>query len=73
MAKQKTFYMLRVRMSSTEQWSEPEQFLTRRARNAAASFARVIGGIHTHSYEERRAVAEEASTNARGATPSVSA
>ena len=46
-------YMLRCRRDDNSDWCEPEEFPTRRARDMAGSFARIIGGLRTHSYEEK--------------------
>lgn len=48
-------FMLRTRLNDEDEWSEPQAFRTRRERDKAGSFARIIGGIRTHSYEETRA------------------
>lgn len=58
----KLFYMLRVRLADGDPWFEPEEFQTRKQRDTAAAFARVLVGMRTHSYEERRAVADQAGT-----------
>lgn len=62
----KTIYFLRTRFDDSEPWSEPEPFRSRKARDNAASQARIIGGIRTHSYEERmkKEAAEELLANA---------
>ena len=49
----KTIYMLRIRFSDNEDWGEPEAFKTRKRRDHCASTNRIIGGIRTHSYEEK--------------------
>lgn len=52
--KLKTVYALRVRPDDESPWSEPFYFRTRRQRDRDASLNRVIGGIRTHSYEEKK-------------------
>lgn len=48
-----TRYLLRSRMTDDEPWSNPEEFGTRRDRDRAAKFARIIGGIRVWSIDER--------------------
>lgn len=50
----KTVYALRIRMDDKDPWSEPDYFRTRKQRDRAASTNRIIGGIRTHSYEEKK-------------------
>ena len=49
----KLVYRLRLRGSDGDTWGEPETFTTRKQRDTAASYARIIGGYRTYSYEER--------------------
>ena len=51
--RKRTAYALRVRMSDTETWSEPTLYATRRDRDNAERLNRCLGGIRTHSYEEK--------------------
>lgn len=44
-------FILRTRVNDDAEWGEPEVFATRRQRDKAASFARIIGGLRTHSFE----------------------
>lgn len=50
----KTVYVLRVRPSDSVVWSEPEYYRTRKERDREAAVNRVLGGIRTHSYEEKK-------------------
>jgi hypothetical protein len=46
-------YLLRVRQSDTDEWSQPEEFATRKERDRSAVLARAWCGFRTHSWEER--------------------
>ena len=50
----KTVYVLRVRLSDEESWGEPEYYRTREERDKTERFNRVLGGVRTHSYEEKK-------------------
>lgn len=52
--KLKTVYVLRTRPSDSCVWSEPEYYRTRKERDQIGSMNRVLGGIRTHSYEEKK-------------------
>lgn len=52
-AKLKTVYVLRVRRNDSEPWSQPSYYRSRKERDADARMNRIIGGIRTHSYEEK--------------------
>lgn len=54
----KTIYCLRVRPDDNSEWSEPEYYQTRQERDRNASVNRILGGIRTHSYEEKKTRAE---------------
>jgi hypothetical protein len=54
----KTVYVLRVRSDESEPWGEPEYYRTRKERNQTAAMNRILGGIRTHSYEEKRTLEE---------------
>lgn len=54
----KTVYVLRVRSDGRSPWGEPEYYRTRRERDRYASVNRIIGGIRTHSYQEKKSLAE---------------
>lgn len=45
-------HVLRTRLDDNSPWSDPQEYDTKRERDKAAAFARVIGGIRTHSYFE---------------------
>lgn len=49
----KTVYCLRIRPDDESDWSNPTYYQKRRNRDHDASFNRIIGGIRTHSYEEK--------------------
>lgn len=51
----KTVYVLRIRPDDNSEWGEPEYYRTRRERDRTAYVNRIIGGIRTHSYEEKKA------------------
>lgn len=57
-AKTKTVYCLRVRLSDEEPWSETEYYRTRRKRDRTATVNRVLGGIRTHSFQEKKTAEE---------------
>lgn len=50
----KTVYVLRVRADESQPWSEPEYYRTRKERNEVERMNRCLGGIRTHSYEEKK-------------------
>lgn len=54
----KLVYCLRVRMDDSAPWSDPEYYRTRRERDRVAATNRILGGIRTHSFEERKTPAE---------------
>lgn len=56
--KLKTVYCLRVRMDDESHWGEPEYYRTKRERDRVASMNRVLGGIRTHSFQERKPTEE---------------
>lgn len=51
--RKKTEYCLRTRANDAEPWSDEAVYSTRKARDAEAAFARIIGGFRTHSYQRR--------------------
>lgn len=57
----KTVYVLRIRPDDNSEWGEPEYYRSRKERDRTASVNRIIGGIRTHSYEEKKTVEEAAS------------
>ena len=54
--RRRTVYMLRVRFTDPDEWSEPGEYTTRKERDYNAALNRIIGGIRTWSYEESRIV-----------------
>lgn len=50
----KTVYVLRVRPDDDSPWGDPEYYRTRKERNETERLNRVLGGIRTHSYEEKK-------------------
>jgi hypothetical protein len=50
----KTVYVLRIRADESEPWGAPEYYRTRKERDRVAAENRVLGGIRTHSYEEKK-------------------
>jgi hypothetical protein len=48
-----TIFYLRTRFSDDDEWMNPEGFVSRKMRNDAAAHDRIIGGLRTHSYEEK--------------------
>lgn len=50
----KTVYVLRVRPDDDSHWSEPTYYRKRKERDRDRSINRVLGGIRTHSYEEKK-------------------
>lgn len=49
-----TVYCLRIRYSDSDPWSEPDYYRTRKERNDTERINRCLGGIRTHSYEEKK-------------------
>lgn len=56
----KTVYCLRTRFDDAQEWGSPEFYASRRTRNKAEAMVRIIGGIRTHSYEEKKNTEEYA-------------
>lgn len=56
----KTVYVLRIRQCDDEPWGEPEYYRTRRERDETERLNRCLGGIRTHSYEEKKTSEEVA-------------
>jgi hypothetical protein len=54
----KTVYALRVRADDSEPWSEPEYYRTRTEHDETERVNRCLGGIRTHSYQERKTLEE---------------
>ena len=51
--RKKTVYFLRTRLTDDSEWGPPEAFASKRERDEAGSYARILGGLRTHSYEEK--------------------
>jgi hypothetical protein len=50
----KTVYVLRIRPDDSAPWGEPCYYRTRKERDDVARINRCLGGIRTHSYEEKK-------------------
>lgn len=53
MARTRTVYVLRIREDDSAPWGEPTYYRTRRRRDRAAMTCRALGGLRTHSFEEK--------------------
>jgi hypothetical protein len=53
MAAKKTIYGLKTRLVDAEKWSPAEYYASEKERDGIAAQCRIIGGIRTHSFEER--------------------
>jgi len=58
MTKYKTIYGLKIRFKDNEEWSNTTWFKTRKERDRTASVNRIIGGLRTYSFQERKPVEE---------------
>lgn len=56
--KTKRVFVIRTRLSDNDEWSPPQYFKTAKQRDKVGSLNRIIGGIRTHSFEERKTVEE---------------
>lgn len=56
--KTKTVYILRIRPSDADAWGEPGCYRTRKERDEAARYARILCGLRTWSYEEKKTPGE---------------
>ena len=54
----KKVFVLRTRLDDASDWSQPEYYRTRRERDRDAAISRTLGGIRTHSYEEKKTAEE---------------
>jgi len=54
----KTIYCLRTRTEDKDPWSEPSHYRTRKERDKVAAENRILGGIRTWSYEEKKTAEE---------------
>lgn len=50
----KTVYCLRIRHSDADGWSETEYYRTRADRDHIERLNRCLGGIRTHSFQEKK-------------------
>lgn len=53
-----TVYYLRVRPDDKSEWGEPEPYPTRKARDKVSAECRILAGLRTHSYEEKKTLQE---------------
>ena len=44
-------FCLRIRQDDKSEWSKAEEYTTKKMRDADATFARILGGFRTHSFE----------------------
>ena len=51
-------YGIRTRFSDDDSWSEPTFYRKKADRDGVASMNRIIGGIRTHSFEEKTTIEE---------------
>lgn len=51
--KTKTRYVLRTRMSDSDEWGPPEYFDSKRERDRVAAECRILGGIRTWCFREK--------------------
>jgi hypothetical protein len=56
--KYKTVYGLRIRTNDNEDWSEPEYFKTRKQRDNAEKYARILAGFRTWRIEQKKTIEE---------------
>lgn len=56
--KQKTVYGLRIRLTDADPWGETGWYRTAKKRNDTASMNRIIGGLRTWSFDERKTIEE---------------
>lgn len=56
--KKKTVYGLRLRLSDNDPWSDTSWYKTAARRNHVAAMNRIIGGIRTHSFQEKKTLEE---------------
>lgn len=56
--KTKLVYVLRIRWSDSDSWGQPNYYRSRAARDYDEKMNRLVGGIRTHSYQERKTEAE---------------
>lgn len=50
----KTVYCLRIRPDDNSEWSEATYYRTRKSRDRDGSMNRIMGGMRTHSFEEKK-------------------
>jgi hypothetical protein len=50
----KTVYCLKIRSDDKEPWGETEYYRTRKERDNTERLNRCLGGIRTHSFEEKK-------------------
>ena len=50
----RTIYVLKVRQDDSSPWSEPTYYRTKKERDDTERLNRILGGIRTHSYNEKK-------------------
>lgn len=50
----KTVYCLRIRPDDKSDWGEPQYYRLKSKRDTDAAFVRIIGGMRTFSYQEKK-------------------
>ncbi len=53
-ARKRTVYCLRTRLDDDRPWSDTKYFLTKRDRDVNSATCRILLGVRTHSFEEKR-------------------
>lgn len=54
----KTVYVLRIRPDDNAEWSESSFYKSRKKRDRDGSMNRIMGGMRTHSYDEKKTAEE---------------
>jgi hypothetical protein len=56
----KTIYCLKIRFADSEPWGPTEYFRTKKERDEAERMNRILGGIRTHAFNEKKPIDEVA-------------
>lgn len=56
--RKKAVYALRIRGDESQAWGSAEYYRTRKARDFDERMNRIIGGLRTHSFTEKKTAAE---------------
>lgn len=56
--RKKKVYVLRTRLADNDSWSEPMYYETKKRRDKDGAMNRIIGGIRTWSYDEKKTLDE---------------